>query len=46
MLCAAGHYYNSISKLNNSVKYLGIDGNKVYIDFAKKFTGKKQILSA
>ena len=40
--CAAGHYYNSISKLSNSVKYLGIDGNKVYIDFAKKFYRKKK----
>ncbi len=35
--CAAGHYYNSIKKLDKNVIYQGIDGNRSYINFAKKF---------
>lgn len=35
--CAAGHYYNSIKRLNKNIKYTGFDVIKEYIDFAKKF---------
>ncbi len=35
--CAAGHYFNAVKKLNKNVNYLGIDENKTYINFAKKF---------
>ena len=35
--CAAGHYYNSLKKIDKNIKYTGIDATKKYISFAKKF---------
>ncbi len=32
--CAAGHYYNSVKRLNKDVKYTGADPTKKYIEFA------------
>jgi SAM-dependent methyltransferase len=34
--CAAGHYYNGLTRLDNKINYCGIDATKSYIDFAKK----------
>lgn len=40
--CAAGHYYNSIKRLNKNISYTGFDVTKEYIDFAKKFFLKNE----
>jgi ubiquinone/menaquinone biosynthesis C-methylase UbiE len=34
--CAAGHYYNGLRRINENVKYWGVDVTKEYIDFAKE----------
>ena len=33
--CAAGHYYNSLKKVDTNILYFGIDATKAYIQFAK-----------
>ena len=33
--CAAGHYYNSLKKVDKNILYFGIDATKAYIQFAK-----------
>ena len=35
--CASGHYYNSLKKIDNNLKYTGFDPTTPYIAFAKKF---------
>ena len=44
MGCAAGHYYNTLNKIDSKIKYCGIDSTKKYIDFAKShFKNNKNI---
>lgn len=33
--CAAGHYYNGLSRLDPDIKYTGVDATVKYIEFAK-----------
>ena len=35
--CAAGHYYNSVRRLNPNVNYMGADATKTYIAFANTY---------
>ena len=34
--CAAGHFYNSLKKIDPNIDYTGFDATKPYIKFAKK----------
>ncbi len=34
--CAAGHYYNSLKKIDKYIYYCGFDSTKAYISYAKK----------
>ena len=43
--CAAGHYYNSLKKIDKNINYTGIDATKKYISFAKKFFIKIKTLN-
>tara|TARA_Y100000741_G_C18257691_1_gene559581 strand:+ start:2796 stop:3545 length:750 start_codon:yes stop_codon:yes gene_type:complete len=44
MGCAAGHYYNTLNKIDSKIKYCGIDSTKKYIDFAKShFKNNKNV---
>ena len=40
--CAAGHYYNSLKKVDKNILYFGIDATKAYIQFAKNFFRKNK----
>lgn len=35
--CAAGHYYNGIKRIDEMIKYQGVDATSAYIKFAKKY---------
>ena len=34
--CAAGHYYNGIKRIDEAIKYRGVDATTAYIQFAQK----------
>ena len=34
--CAAGHYYNGIKRVDEAIKYQGVDATTAYIQFAQK----------
>ena len=34
--CAAGHYYNGLSRIDTEIRYNGIDATNAYIKFARK----------
>ncbi len=34
--CAAGHYYNSLIKIDKNISYTGMDATKAYIAYGKK----------
>jgi SAM-dependent methyltransferase len=34
--CAAGHYYNGLSRIDSEIRYHGIDATSAYIEFARK----------
>jgi len=38
--CGPGHYYKGLRRLDESVKYTGLDATKPYIDFAKNIFSK------
>ncbi len=40
--CAAGHYYNSLKRIDKQIDYTGFDPTKSYIKFAKKFFRNKK----
>ena len=40
--CASGHYYNSLKRIDNNLKYTGFDATRPYIAFAKKFFKKNK----
>ena len=40
--CAAGHFYNSLKKVDKDINYFGFDATKNYIVFAKKFFKKNK----
>lgn len=40
--CAAGHFYNSLIKVDKNINYTGFDATKNYITFAKKFFKKSK----
>ena len=40
--CAAGHYYQSLKKIDSQIQYFGFDEIKDYILFAKKFFKKEK----
>jgi len=42
--CAAGHFYNSLKKIDKDISYCGFDSTKRYIQFAKKhFKNNKKV---
>jgi SAM-dependent methyltransferase len=34
--CAAGHYYNGLKRIDDKIRYFGVDATTAYIDFARK----------
>ena len=40
--CAAGHFYNSLKKVDKDINYFGFDATKNYIVFVKKFFKKNK----
>ena len=40
--CAAGHYYNSLKKIDKDINYCGFDSTKAYISYAKKHFKKNK----
>lgn len=34
--CAAGHYYNSLRRIDRAIRYHGIDATTAYIEFARR----------
>ena len=40
--CAAGHFYQSLRRIDNKINYFGFDATKNYINFAKKFFKKNE----
>lgn len=34
--CAAGHYYNGLSRIDSEISYHGVDATSAYIEFARK----------
>ena len=40
--CAAGHYYNSLKRIEKEINYTGFDVTKDYISYAKKHFKKER----
>ena len=40
--CAAGHFYNSLKKIDKNINYSGFDATKDYINYAKKHFNKEK----
>tara|TARA_X000001036_G_C20561608_1_gene758708 strand:+ start:150 stop:917 length:768 start_codon:yes stop_codon:yes gene_type:complete len=40
--CAAGHFYNSLKKIDKNINYFGFDATKDYITYAKKHFSKEK----
>ena len=41
--CAAGHYYNSLKRIDKNINYFGFDVTKAYVSYARKHFKKKKM---